>query len=132
MKKITPSQIVTFVCQITIIIILGFATWSKFYGEDIGFFIFESLGIPETRLFIATLEGIAVIFLLIPSFVHYGALLSFGVMMGALMAHISVLGWSVYNDGGELSMLMITVIVASVIILWIHRRKMPLIGHVLD
>ncbi len=131
MKNNKISTFISFACQVSIAVIFGYAVFSKFRGDDIGFFIFESLGIPESRLIIAGLEAAAVVLLFVPSWIQHGALLSFTIMLGALFAHVGVLGWSVYEDGGELSLLMIAVLVCSGIIMYIRRKDLPFIGHTL-
>ena len=82
-----------------------------------------------TRLIIAAIEAIAAFLLLTNSLPQYGAILGFGTMLGALIAHSTVLGIEVNNDGGKMVMLMGVVIISTSIIMLIRRRTLPLIGH---
>jgi len=74
-----------------------------------------------------------VILLLIPSTVTIGAILSAGVISGAIMSHLTRLGIVVVNsdgttDGGLLFGLAAIVFVLSIAILVIRRSEIPIIG----
>ncbi|MGE3618087.1 MAG: DoxX family protein, partial [Gemmatimonadales bacterium] len=57
-----------------------------------------------------------------------GAALAFGVMLGAIGAHLTRLGIDVQGDGGTLFYLALTVAAASLLVLGLRRRALPLIG----
>ena len=133
MKELTTTQKVTsFVFQLISALILAKASYAKFTGNEMSISIFSSLGMEETRLIIATLEGIGALLLVTKNIPQYGAILGFGTMMGALIAHVTVLGLEVNSDGGMMVMLMGVVIISTTVIMWIRRRKLPLIGHTLN
>jgi hypothetical protein len=50
------------------------------------------------------------------------------VIGGAIMCHLTILGIDVLNDHGELFALAVTVEVCSAIVLFMHRREIPVIG----
>jgi len=54
--------------------------------------------------------------------------LAMGVMAGAIVSHLTVLGIEVMNDKGLLFGLALTVFLASAINLFLHRRDIPLLG----
>jgi len=47
---------------------------------------------PSGRILIGTIEALAVLLILLPQSTIYGAFLGLGVMIGALIAHLTVLG----------------------------------------
>jgi hypothetical protein len=53
----------------------------------------------------------------------YGALLSAGIMAGALFSHVFFLGIEVQNDGGLLFIYALIVLVASLIIIIRERKR---------
>jgi Flp pilus assembly protein protease CpaA len=58
-----------------------------------------------------------------------GALLALGVMGGAIVAHLTVLGIVVRDDGGLLFGLALTVAVCSLTTLYLHRVQIPLLAQ---
>jgi hypothetical protein len=79
---------------------------------------------------------LAVILLLVPRTAPLGAVLSLGVISGAIMSHLTRLGIVVQNsdgtsDGGLLFALALVVFVGSAIILLLHRFELPLVGPLL-
>jgi hypothetical protein len=75
-------------------------------------------------------ELIAVILLILPRTVWIGAVLALGTISGAIFSHLTVLGIEVKGDGGLLFGLALVVFVFSALILFIHRRDVPVIGQV--
>jgi uncharacterized membrane protein YphA (DoxX/SURF4 family) len=101
----------------------------KFTGAEESKFIFESIGAePVGRIGSGVVELIAAVLLLIPAFAWVGALLAAGVMVGAIGTHLFVIGIEVANDGGTLFGMAVIVFVASIITLFLHRRRIPLLG----
>jgi hypothetical protein len=70
-------------------------------------------------------ELVAAILLVTPRFAWAGALLALGVISGAIMAHLTVLGIVVQNDSGLLFALAVAVWVASAVTLFLHRLQIP-------
>lgn len=122
---------ISWVFQLIAALILGNASIQKFLGVEMSVYVFKALDIEGTRLVIGAIEGVAALLLLTKA-PHWGAILGFSTMLGALIAHISVLGLEVHQDHGALSMMMIGTIVSTAIVLWIRRRSLPLIGHTFD
>jgi len=63
------------------------------------------------------LELIASVLILINATVWLGACLAFGLMMGAIVMHVTILGIAVRNDHGQLFMYAVLVALCSVCIL---------------
>ncbi len=81
------------ILQIMAAIILGASAAAKLTGHAESIAVFETLGMePGGRYLIAVLELAAAVLLLIPYSAPWGAILTWGVMSGALIAHLTELG----------------------------------------
>src|SRR5262245_16716357 len=95
--------IVSWILQLLAAAILAQTLFFKFSGAAESKYIFTTVGAePWGRVATGCVELVAVILLLIPRFVSLGALLSCGLMLGAIGAHLTRLGIVVQNDGGLL------------------------------
>ena len=128
------TNIASWILQIIVAVILFQTLFFKFTGAQESVYIFTKLGAePWGRIGSGIVELIAVILLLIPSTVTIGAILSMGVISGAIMSHLTKLGIVVVNsdgttDGGLLFGLAVTVFVLSAAILIVRRSQIPIIG----
>lgn len=84
---------------------------------------------PWGRIASGIVELIAAGLLLIPRFTWLGSLLAAGVMVGAILAHLAVLGIEVQGDQGLLFGLALTVFASAVANLYLHRQEIPLVGR---
>jgi len=103
----------------------------KFTGAPESVYIFTKLGAePWGRIGSGVVELIAAILLVIPPTVTLGALVSLGVISGAILSHLTTLGivLEMVDDHGELFALAIIVFLASAAILWIRRHEVPFLG----
>jgi putative oxidoreductase len=101
----------------------------KFTGAPESVYIFSTLGIePWGRIGSGVVELIAAILLLVPATVTVGAVLALGVIAGAILSHLTVLGIEVQGDGGLLFSLALAVLAASAAILMLRRGEIPVIG----
>jgi hypothetical protein len=115
--------------QVVVAVILLQTLFFKFTGAEESIYIFTLLGAePAGRYGSGVMELIASILLLVPSTIALGALLGVGVGVGAVFSHLAVLGIDVKGDGGLLFGLACVVLVASAIVLAIHRRELPIVG----
>jgi len=104
----------------------------KFTGARESVYIFSTLGMePWGRIGSGVVELIASILLLLPSTVAYGAIMSLGVISGAIFFHLTKLGIALplVDDHGELFALAVVVFVCSLAVLIMHRRQLPLYGR---
>lgn len=105
----------------------------KFTGAKESVYIFSTLGLePWGRIGSGVVELIAAILLLLPQTVVFGAILSLGVISGAIFFHLTKLGIKLpaVDDGGELFALAVIVFVCSAAVLVMHRHELPLVGRV--
>jgi uncharacterized membrane protein YphA (DoxX/SURF4 family) len=124
------SSIVSWIAQIVAVIIMGQTLFFKFSGAPESVQLFTELEMePEGRVLIGILELVACILLLVPSSITFGAMLSSGLMMGAIIGHFTQLGWE--GERFQLGMLAVVVLVACSIILFIRRHTIPLLGYAL-
>lgn len=97
----------------------------KFSGADESVYIFSKLGVePWGRIGSGIIELIASLLILYPRTTAFGAALAAGTMSGALLAHFTVLGISVKNDGGQLFVYALLVFIASFILLVVYRQQL--------
>jgi hypothetical protein len=104
-------------------IILLQTLYFKFTAQPESVYIFTQLGLePYGRIGSGIFELITGILLLLPKTRIYGSFLGLGVISGALLSHLFVLGFEVQNDGGALFYLALTVFSCCLFIL-ISERK---------
>ena len=126
------TMILSWILRITAAVILAQTLFFKFTAAPESVYIFDKVGLGAPgRIGSGIAELIAAILLLIPGTVPLGAGLALGVMGGAIMSHLTVLGIVVMNDHGLLFGLALTVALCSAILLLIHRRSIPVIGKLL-
>jgi putative oxidoreductase len=104
----------------------------KFSGAKESVYIFSTLGMePWGRIGSGIVELIAAVLLLIPGTVTLGALLSLGVISGAILSHLTRLGIALpaVGDHGELFALAVAVFACSLGVLLLHRQELPWIGR---
>jgi putative oxidoreductase len=106
----------------------------KFTGARESVYIFSTLGAePWGRIASGVVELIASLLLLWPATVTWGALVSLGVISGAILVHLTMLGIALpaVGDHGELFALAVVVFLCSAAVLVMHRAEIPLIGPAL-
>jgi len=104
----------------------------KFTGAKESVYIFTTLGMePWGRIGSGVAELIASILLLLPQTVVFGAILSLGVISGAIFFHLTKLGIALplVDDHGELFALAVIVFVCSAVVLIMHRDELPLVAR---
>lgn len=79
---------------------------------------------PYGRIGSGIIELVASILILIPRATLFGALLGLGVMIGAILSHVFVLGIEVQNDGGTLFILALITFLCCSILVYQNRNKM--------
>ena len=112
-------------------IILLQTLFFKFTGAKESVYIFTTLGMePWGRIGSGVAELIASILLLAPPTVVYGAILSLGIIGGAIVSHLTKLGITLpaVGDRGELFGLAVVVFVCSAAVLVMHRAEIPILG----
>ncbi len=125
------KKVIVWILQIICAVILLQTLFFKFTAHPGSVQLFTDLGMePGGRILIGVLELIAGILLLIPASVAYGALLASGLMTGAIISHITKLGFE--GERLTLSMMAVVILVFSIIILAIRRREIPIINKMFE
>jgi len=128
----TSMLVVSWICRIVAALILVQTLYFKFSGAEESVYIFTKVGLePWGRYASGVAELFAAVLLLFPRTTWFGALLAAGVMVGAIVSHLTRLGIVVKDDGGLLFALAVIVFVAALVTLFIHRRQIPFVGNVL-
>ncbi len=126
------QNILSWVLRIVVAVILLQTLFFKFTGAEESVYIFTTLGAePWGRIGSGVVELIASILLLTPRMVWVGALLSLGTISGAIMSHLTMLGIKLtpVGDNGELFALAVVVLLCSALVLFLHRRQIPILGE---
>lgn len=118
-----------FFFRIIIAVILLQTLRYKFLTHPVSVYIFTTLGLePYGRIGIGVMELIASVLLFPKRTVWLGALLSVGLMVGALFSHLTQLGIEVKNDGGTLFFMALVTWILGLIVLWNERKNIPFIN----
>lgn len=122
-------QIISWICRLAAAVILLETLFFKFTGAPESVYIFTKVGLePWGRYGSGVVELIAAL-LLSSRHGWLGALLALGVMGGAILLHLTLLGIVVRDDGGLLFALALGVSVCSLVTLVLHRRQIPYISY---
>ena len=134
MTSLSKTQsIASWALQLTTAGILLQTLFFKFTGSAESVYIFTTVGAePFGRIGSGVVELIAAILLLIPATVVFGAGIALAVITGAILSHLTILGIEVLGDGGLLFGLAIYIFLASLIMLFLHRREIPVVGSWFD
>src|SRR5438552_368446 len=130
MKTTVTIAVLSWVLRITAAIILLQTLFLKFTAAPESVYIFTRVGAePWGRIASGVLELIAAILIMTPRFTWLGSLLAMGVMAGAILSHLTLLGIEVQGDKGLLFALALIVFVCSTVNLLLHRGEIPVIGR---
>ena len=121
--SISFSSIAPWILRLIAAVIMLQTLYFKFTGADESVYIFSQLGMePWGRIGTGILELIASALILYPKTTFIGSVLAAGLMLGAIGAHITKLGIEVKNDGGQLFIYALLVLVSSMTLTVIHRH----------
>lgn len=122
-------KVVDWIVRIVAAVILLQTLYFKFLGAEESVFIFSQLGVePWGRYVSGVFELLASILILVPRTAWLGCLVAHGVMAGAILSHVFVLGIVVQDDGGLLFGMALVVTVCCAASLFIRRSDLPFIG----
>ena len=106
-------------------IILLQTLYFKFSGAPESVYIFSQLGVePYGRIGTGVLELIVSVLLILKRTSLIGSIIGLGVISGAILSHLFVLGIEVQNDGGVLFGMAILVFVLLLITLILQKDKL--------
>jgi hypothetical protein len=124
MKKYLPL-----IVRIIIAVILIQTLRFKFTAHPDSVYIFTKAGLePIGRIGIGIAELIAGLLLLFRKTAWAGALLTIGIIGGAIMMHLTQLGIEINGDEGVLFYTAITTFILAAIVLIIYRKGIPILG----
>ncbi|MFN3666636.1 MAG: DoxX family membrane protein [Sediminibacterium sp.] len=119
------QTILQWVLRFIAAIIMLQTLYFKFSGAEESVYIFTQMGIePWGRYVTGIAELIASILILYKPLTAFGSLMAVGIMSGALVSHILVLGVVVKDDNGLLFSYALIVWLASVILAWLNRAQL--------
>ncbi|MEP7307454.1 MAG: DoxX family protein [Acidobacteriota bacterium] len=132
-----PHVAISWVLQLTVAGILLQTLFFKFTGAEESVYIFSSVGRflhlarvePWGRIASGMVELVASLLRIVPATASIGAVLTMGVMAGAIATHLIILGIDVKGDGGLLFGLALTAFVGSAIVLVLRRSQIPVLGR---
>ena len=120
---------ILFVLRLIVAVILLQTLYYKFWCHKDSIYIFTTLGLePYGRIGIGVMELIASILILLKRTSWAGALLTVGLMAGAIFSHLTQLGIEVKGDGGQLFYMAVGTWVLSLVVLWSERKQIPFIN----
>jgi uncharacterized membrane protein YphA (DoxX/SURF4 family) len=97
----------------------------KFTAAEESVYIFSRIGMePWGRIGTGVLELIASILILYPKTTVFGSVLAIGLMGGAIFFHVTRLGLVVKDDGGQLFIYAVVVLVSSLVLLIANRQEL--------
>ena len=116
--------IFSWILRIVAAVILLQTLFFKFSGHPESVELFTKLGVePWGRIGTGIIELVAGIVLLIPATAFVGGLLGVGLMFGAILSHLTVIGIESKGDGGQLFLLAFIVLICCSLILLLHRNQ---------
>lgn len=122
MKKL--PTILYWTARILAALIMFQTLYFKFSGAKESIEIFAMVGMePWGRIGVGILELIASVLLLLNVTAGLGAALGAGLMGGAILMHLTVLGISVGGDGGYLFVLAVIVLICCAGVLYVQKKK---------
>ena len=125
MKK---ENIISWILQLCIVIAFAPSAYLKLTGAPESIATFDTLGMePAGRYIIGFLEAAACLLLLTPNSVAYGSILTFYIMLGAILAHLTKLGF-----GESYSFICLALLVASAVITCIRKMQIKSIARMLN
>ena len=119
------QSIFHWVIRIIVAVIMLQTLFFKFSGSEESVYIFSQMGIePWGRYATGIAELIASVLILYKPATFMGALMALGIMSGAVLSHLFVLGIEVKNDGGLLFAYALVVLAGSLLLLWLNKQQL--------
>ncbi|MCB9092933.1 MAG: DoxX family protein [Halobacteriovoraceae bacterium] len=129
----SKKRVISWIFQLIVASVLLPIGWGKLIANPGSVTLFTQLGMePSGRIIIGVLEVLVGLFMLSNTLSAIGAILANAIMLGAIIAHCTVLGFEFQGDGGKHVLLLTLVILSSLAILGIRRKQLPFFGKHLD
>ncbi|MFZ6013628.1 MAG: DoxX family protein [Bacteroidota bacterium] len=118
------STIVYWAARLIAAVIMLQTLYFKFTASAESVYIFSVVNMePWGRIGVGILELVASALLLINATAWMGAALGLGLMGGAIMMHLTLLGIVVQDDGGQLFIYALLVALCSLVVLWMNKER---------
>jgi uncharacterized membrane protein YphA (DoxX/SURF4 family) len=116
------KRISDFVLRVFIALLIGWAGLQKMRGDEASVEVFTQLDMePFGRHLVGILELGAALLILFPPSIVAGATLTWGLMAGAALAHLTKLGFS--GPSGTLFFAALAALVTSTLVLYQNRAR---------
>jgi hypothetical protein len=120
---------IAWIAQIIAAVIMFQTLFFKFTAAPESVYIFSTLGAePVGRIGTGIIELIVSVLLLWPRTAGPAAVVGLGVMGGAVLSHLTVLGIEVQHDGGLLFLLALITIICCFTVAYIRRHDIPVLN----
>ena len=118
------KNLIYWIVRLVAAIIMVQTLYFKFTGAEESIYIFTQVKMePWGRISVGIFELIASVLLIINATAWIGAVLALGLMGGAIMMHLTILGVEVQNDGGYLFLLAVLVALCASVVLLFNRKR---------
>lgn len=122
------ARALSWTLQVLAAAILAITLPYKWTGADETVRLFDALGAGAAGMYgTALLETVAVALLLSPRLAVLGGVLTAGLLSGAVLSHLTVLGILWDGDASLFTMAVIG-LGAAAGVTWLRRRQLPLVG----
>lgn len=131
-KNYQMKKNILFILKIVAALIMLQTLFYKFFAAQESVDLFTKLALEnEAYLRIGTgiLELIASILLFIPKSIWFGALMTIGLMTGAVLGHLTKIGITHNNDGGLLFGSAIFILIIGIAVFLKEKKQIPFIGY---
>lgn len=116
------QKIISWFLQLGSAAVLIMAGVMKLMGQEESVLLFQRIHFdPEGRMVIGVLEILAAVLLLIPGRALWGAVLAWGIMTGALIAHLTRLGFA--GDMARLGFMALAVWIGCSAVIFLRRDQ---------
>ena len=123
--KLNIATIGTWFLRLLAAVILLQTLYYKFSASEESVYIFSTVGMePWGRIGSGVFELIASILILIPRTTGIGSLMGIGLMSGAIFFHLTKLGLVVKDDGGQLFIYALLVLLSCIALCIIYRNDL--------
>jgi len=117
-----PKTVISWIARIGIAGMFVMAAVPKLTAQAEPTELFSQLGGAAMMYLTGVMELVAAVLLLVPKTKVYGAVLALGVMGGAIVSHLAVLGL------GGMFPLAVVLFILSGVVVWLHRAELRAIG----
>ena len=119
-------NVVLFCCQLIPALILLPAVKHKLAADAGSVALFAMINMePHGRILIGILELTCIILLVVPGMSIFGAILGLGIMIGAVIGHLTVIGF----EGGLLNLFGLACVAGTccAVVIYLRREQVPAI-----